>query len=266
MNSPSQIRTMLVDDEPLARKNLQLLLARDESIAIVAQCENGDDALLALQKQEFDLVYLDIQMPGMSGIELLRNLDVEKVPFFVFTTAYDEFALNAFELHALDYLLKPFTDDRFYRSLEHAKENIQQQRTAQFGNQLKAFLRTTGNHLDLGLAVESETNRKIAFKSAGSVFSIEPDDIVWIEAADYNVRIHRTNKSFLVRESLQSIEQRLPEKIFLRIHRSTMINVHYARELFTAEDGSYLLRLKDGTRLPVSRSRKKMLSNALLEK
>ncbi len=265
MNPRSLIRTMLVDDEPLARKNLQLLLARDESIDIAAQCENGNDALLTLQKEDLDLVYLDIQMPGMSGIELLRNLDIEKVPFFVFTTAFDEFALNAFELHALDYLLKPFTDERFYRSLEHAKENIRQQRIAQFGNQIKDFLKTTGKIFDVDLSAAPETNRKLAFKSEGSVYLLEPDDIVWIEAADYNVRIHTTNKSYLVRESLQSIEQRLPEKRFLRIHRSTIINVQHAKELCTAEDGNHALRLKDGTSLPVSRSRKKLLSNALIE-
>jgi two-component system LytT family response regulator len=232
---PAKIRTMVVDDEPLARSNLTVLLRRDPEIAVVGECGSGVDAAEEIRRAEPDLLFLDVQMPECDGFDVLTMLGMHVPPAVVFVTAYDQYALRAFEAGALDYLLKPFHTARFERALGRAKEKI-----------------AAGK----GRARKLE---RLVIKSAGEVAFVSVAEIDWIEAADYYAALHVGAKTHLLRRSISDLEQDLDSDVFCRVHRSTMVNLERIQALKLGEDGEYRVVIRDGTELRLSRRYRKQL-------
>jgi two-component system LytT family response regulator len=236
------IRTLIVDDEPFARASLLVLLRRDPEIEIAGECASGLEALDAIRSARPDLVFLDIRMPDCDGFELLERLGPAETPAIVFVTAFDEYALRAFEVEAMDYLLKPFDDARFARALARAKESVRQKRST------------------------AQTNDRIIVRSAGRVTFLRIPEIDWIEAADYYVCLHTGARTHLLRRTLAEMEKDLDPYAFCRIHRSTIVNLAHVRELRTDSNGEYEVVLKDATALRLSRGYRQALQTLLGEK
>jgi len=235
----AKIRAVVVDDEPLARSSLKLLLRRDPEVELVGECKSGMEALAEIRRKKPELVFLDVQMPECDGFDVLEQLGSEMPPALVFVTAYDQYALRAFEAGALDYLLKPFDNARFERALNRAKERIEQGK---------------------------ETPRKIerlAIKNAGQVLFQKISEIDWIEAADYYVCLHVGTKTHLLRRSMSDVDQELEQAAFCRIHRSAIVNLERVRQLEISEDGGTDVLLNGGTRLRLSRRYRKDLQARL---
>jgi two-component system LytT family response regulator len=237
----SAIRAMVVDDEPLARTNLLVLLRRDAEIEIVGECGSGAQAIREIPKLAPDLLYLDVQMPGCDGFEVLGALGTSAPKAVVFVTAYDRYALKAFEVEALDYLLKPFDDARFLRTLARAKEKIRRHRSSAGPQWLE----------------------RLVVRSAGRVSFLRTAEIDWIEAADYYACLHVAGKSHLLRRKMAELERELDPALFCRIHRSAIVNLDRVRELQLGASGEYEVALLDGTRLRLSRSYRDQLQSRL---
>ena len=231
----AKIRTMVVDDEPLARSNLTVLLRRDPEIAMVGECGSGVDAAEEIRRAEPDLLFLDVQMPECDGFDVLTMLGTQAPPAVVFVTAYDQYALRAFEAGALDYLLKPFDTERFERALGRAKEKI------------------------AGGKGRTRKLERLVIRSAGEVAFVSVAEIDWIEAADYYAALHVGAKTHLLRRSISDLEQDLDGDVFCRIHRSTMVNLERVQALKLGEDGEYRVLIRDGTELRLSRRYRKQL-------
>jgi two-component system LytT family response regulator len=234
-----KIRVLVVDDEPLARSNLIVLLQRDPEIEIVSECASGMEAVAEIRNKKPELVFLDVQMPECDGFDVLEMLGSDLPPGVVFVTAYDQYALRAFEAGALDYLLKPFDNARFDRALRRAKERIAHGKDRQ------------------------QTMDRLAIKSAGQVSFLKISEIDWIEAADYYACLHVKARTHLLRRSMSELEQELDEALFCRIHRSTIVNLDRVQGLELSEDGEYDVRLESGTRLRLSRRYRKQLQARL---
>lgn len=245
-----KIEVIVVDDEPLACKRLKKLLSEDDEIEIVAVCENGMEAIEEINNKEPDLVFLDIQMPEISGFDVLKNIDVE-MPVTVFVTAYDEYALKAFEVHALDYLMKPFKKERFKDSLGRAKKNIEQGKEMLVNDKINDLLEY--------LEPNQEPISRILVKSADRYFFINDSDIDWIESEGNYVRIHTRKKSYLIRETMINMETKLDSDTFFRIHRSTIINVDKVKEMEPWFHGDYKVIMYNGEKLTLSRNYKELL-------
>jgi two-component system LytT family response regulator len=241
-----KIRVLIVDDEPLARDRLQKLLAAESDVTIAGQCSNGREAVDAILEHAPDLAFLDVQMPELDGFGVLQELDPAKIPVVVFVTAHDKFALKAFEVHAVDFLLKPFDRERFRTALKRARERIAQKRPGELDQRLAALLAE--------LKPEAQTPERLAIKSSGRVVFVRTNDIDWIEAADNYVNLHVGNESHLHRETLTALAERLPTKKFLRISRSTIVNVERIKELQPLFHGEYAVILRNGKTLTLSRS------------
>jgi len=233
------LRTLIVDDEPLARSNLAVLLRLDPEIELVGECGSGREAVEVIRSKRPDLVFLDVQMPECDGFDLLELLGSELPPAVVFVTAYDQYALRAFEAGALDYLLKPFDNARFERALVRAKEKVSSAK---------------------GLPTKVD---RLAIKSVGQVAFVKVSEIDWIEAADYYACLHVGAKSHLLRRSLAELEQDLDPASFCRIHRSSMVNLERVRGLKLNPDGEYEVLLEDGSRHRLSRRYKKELESRM---
>jgi two-component system LytT family response regulator len=249
------IRTLIVDDEPLARERLRTLLASDPDILLIGECEDGQQALAALRAGPCDLAFLDVQMPGLDGLDLVRAAGAERVPAVIFVTAHDCYALPAFEVQAVDYLLKPFDRERFERALGRAKERIAQDRSARAGQQLLTLLQE--------VRPERQYLDRLLIRSSGRIYFLKIDEIDWVEAAGNYVRLHAGRTAHLLRETLGSLETRLDPRSFVRIHRSTMVNVERIRELQPLFHGDYTVVLRDGTQLPLSRTYRQALAGLL---
>jgi two-component system LytT family response regulator len=239
-------RALIVDDEPLARAHVRQLLAADPEIEVVGECGNGRDAVTAIRKRSPDLVLLDIQMPELDGFGVVREIGVERMPVVIFITAYDEFALKAFEVYALAYLLKPVDRDRFAEAVDRAKAYLRRGAPDDVGARLAALLEQVGER-----ATRAE---RLAIKVDGRILFVSIDDIDWIEAMDNHVRLHLGARSYVVRGTLSGIEHRLPPGKFLRTHRSTIVNVQRVVEVQPWFGGDYVFILADGTRLTSGRS------------
>jgi two-component system, LytTR family, response regulator len=257
------LKTLIVDDEEEAREGLRHLLQKASDIDLVAVCKNGLEAIQKINQLQPELVFLDIQMPEINGFEVLNNLENTPVPAVIFVTAYDQYALKAFELHALDYLLKPFTDERFYQALAHAKQYLQTASLNQLHEKLSSVLAVYNNQTnetekDALLDEDSETvstiPNRLIIKSMGKIYFVPLSDIHWVEAFDYYVKIHLTDKFYLVRTSLKSLEKKLPNHLFLRVHKSQIVNIQSIIELEPYFNGEYLLKLRGDQKLKVSRS------------
>jgi two-component system LytT family response regulator len=236
---PAKIRTLIVDDEPLARSNLAVLLRLDPEIEIVAECGSGAEALSEIRSTKPDLVFLDVQMPELDGFDVLEMLGKDLPPAIVFVTAYDQYALKAFEAGALDYLLKPFDNARFDRALSRARDRISQGRNP------------------------APTSERLAVKSAGEVIFLKISEIDWIEAADYYACLHVGSRTHLLRRSLSELEHELDQTVFCRIHRSTIVNMDRVRGLELNQDGEYDVLLYNGGKLRLSRRNRKQLQSRL---
>jgi two-component system LytT family response regulator len=240
------LRTLIVDDEPLAREGVRMLLEHDPEITAVLECADGRAAVSTIIETKPDLVFLDVQMPEMDGFEVLETVGVDLMPNTIFVTAYDKYALHAFEVHALDYLLKPFTNERFFKALERAKAQIKLRNDHSLNSQLTALL----DHLKGG----GDYLERLVVKTAGRISFVAVEEIDWIEAADTYVRLHVRRESYLVRGTMGGLEARLAPNKFLRIHRSTIVNLNRVKELKPLFHGEYLVQLHDGTELTSGRS------------
>ena len=239
LEPPHKLRTLVVDDEPLARTNLLVLLRRHAEIEIVGECGSGIEALTQIRRSKPDLVFLDVQMPECDGFDVLEMLGGQPPCAIIFVTAYDNYALRAFEVGALDYLLKPFDDARFERTLERVKIRIAASKSA-----------------------SSET-KALVVKSIGQIFFVKMSEIDWIEASDYYASLHVGDRIHLLRRSMAELEQDLDANEFCRIHRSTIVKIDRIRSLELNENGDYDVLLIDHTRLRMSRTYRKTLQSRL---
>jgi two-component system LytT family response regulator len=258
-----KIRTIIVDDEPLARDSMRVLLERDSEIELVAECANGYEALQAIQELAPDLLFLDVQMPEMDGFEMLARVETERLPVAIFVTAYDQHALRAFEVHALDYLLKSYSDDRFEAALRRAKEQIRQKKVNEISQRLVALLDSQKQEKTQTPPEPGTYLMRLVVKSGGRVFFLKTAEIDWIEAADYYVYLHVGGKSHLLRETMNALEKQLDPRKFQRVHRSTIVNLDRIKELQPHAHGDYTVILHDGTPLKLSRGYRPKLEAAL---
>ena len=260
-----QIRTVIVDDEPLGRSRIAALLESEDDIEIVAQCGDGAEALRIIGDASPHLLFLDIQIPEMTGFELLRSLDHDHPPIVIFVTAHDEFALQAFDVHALDYLLKPFDDDRFHQALDRARAQLRDNAAGRMRRRLQEFLFDASGDPPPSPAGASERRRltRIVVKDGDRILFLKVDDIDWIEAADYYAKIHVGGSSYMIRETLANLEGQLDPERFVRIHRSSIVNLDRVQEMQPWFHGAFVVILVDGTELRLSRSRREHLQTRL---
>ncbi|HKW48551.1 MAG TPA: LytTR family DNA-binding domain-containing protein, partial [Gemmatimonadaceae bacterium] len=256
----SEVKVLLVDDEPLARSSVRRLLEPHAEIAIVAECEDGWDAVEVLRHASVDLVFLDVQMPELDGFGVVREIGPARMPTTVFVTAFDEFAVRAFDVQALDYLVKPFTDERFETTLARAKQHLQQKGMIELGARLAGLLEQTGR----GSVQRSEPYAKRLLVTTGNrSLVVHTATIDWIRADDYYAALHVGSRAYLLRETMAALESRLDPGVFLRVHRSVIVNLDRVQLLERAADGQLTVVLADGTKLPVSRSRRESVEGAL---
>lgn len=251
----TKIRAMVVDDEAMARERVIGMLRQEADIELIGECSDGQQAVQAIAAQQPDLVFLDVQMPAVDGFGVIQQIGPEKMPAVVFVSAYDEYALKAFEVHAMDYLLKPFSRERFQQTLQHARTHVERRRAGDLGKRLMALVQD----------VKPEPQRldRLVVKSGGRVFFLRTDDIIWIEAAGNYVRLHLAEDSHLFRETMNGIEARLDPRRFVRIHRSRIVNSDRIKELQPWFNGEYVVVLQNGTRLTLSRGYREKLQERL---
>jgi two-component system LytT family response regulator len=246
---------MLVDDEPLARAMLREMLRDDPQAIIVGESGNGREALAAIRAHSPDLLFLDVQMPDLDGFKLLEALGQEDTCYVIFVTAYDQYAVRAFEVHALDYLLKPFDQERFQASWQRAREQIMRDRNGGTNQRILALLED--------LKAGSKYLERLLIKASGRIYFLETNEIDWIEAEGNYVSVHSGKKSHLLRETITSLEQQLDPKRFVRIHRSSIVRIDRIRELKPWFHGEYRIILQDGVQLTLSRNYRDKLQAAL---
>jgi two-component system LytT family response regulator len=253
---PRTIRALIADDEPLARERMRSLLGAEQDIEIVGEARDGVETDEAILSQSPDLVFLDVHMPKLDGFEVIQTVGPDRMPAVVFVTAYDQHALRAFEVQALDYLLKPFDGERFQGALKRVRRQIDTRETGDIGQRLLALVR------DLRPAGQSRTDRLVV-KSGGRLYFLRADEIDWIEAAGNYVRLHVGAEGHLLRETMNSIESRLNPEIFFRIHRSHIVNIERIKELQPWFNGEYVVILRNGARLTLSRGYREKLQERL---
>lgn len=250
-----KIKTVLVDDEPLARERIRTLLQDEPDLELVAECENGAQAIEAVESLAPDLLFLDVQMPEIDGFDVLRALDRERLPRVVFVTAFDQYAVRAFDVHALDYLLKPFDRDRFREALQRARQDLAREEPADLRKQL--------DHLLDELKPDRRVSDRLLVKTEGRILFLRTAEIDWIEAAGNYVRIHQGAHCHLMRETMAGMEERLDPQRFVRIHRSTIVHFDRIKEMHPAFNNEYIVILHDGTELKLSRGYKSALDKRL---
>lgn len=249
------IRTVIVDDEPLARRRIRQLLEGEDDIQVIAECGDANAALATVEKESPDLMFLDVAMPDIDGFGLLQRLDPEDRPTVVFVSAHGEHALSAFEVHAADYLLKPFDRERFRSALASAREQIEVRRRDD-DHEMRDFLEHLHERGERGV-------ERLAVKTSGRVVFVDVDSIDWIDAAGNYVRLNCSGETYLLRETMKGVERRLDPSRFLRIHRSTIVNADRIREVRPQSHGEYLVVLGCGKRLTVSRARRSRITRLL---
>ena len=255
MSSSTCIRTLIVDDESLARERIRDMLASDCDIQIIADCGNGEEAIEAIQQYSPDLVFLDVEMPGIDGFGVLEALSSDRTPSIIFVTAYDQYAVRAFEVYALDYLLKPFDQERFDKALARAKEQIAGERDEALGQRILraiAEIKTRPVHLE-----------RLVIKMNGHVFFIKAEEIDWLEAEGNYVRLHSAKESYLLRDTISALESQLDPKKFIRVHRSAIVNIDRITELQPWFHGEYRIILREGVQLTLSRTYREKLHELL---
>ncbi len=260
---------LIIDDEEEAREGLRVMLEQLPDISLLGMCKNGLEAIREIIRLKPDLILLDIQMPEINGFEVLNSLPPELRPAVIFVTAYDQYALKAFEVHAIDYLLKPFTNERFFQALAHARAHVQKQSIQQKLEKLLQTYREEQNRDDAGQLITDKKEaedlipNRLIVKSSGKIYFLSYEEIEWVEAYDYYVKIHVKGRFFLVRESMKRMQERLPGTLFARIHKSSIIQIDQIRELEPHFNGEYMVHLKNGLKLKLSRNYKAELMNRL---
>jgi len=252
------MRAIIADDERLAREKLRILLASEPNIKLVAECHDGQQALSAIRTYRADLLLLDIQMPGMDGFQVLNELSPEEMPVVIFTSAYDQYAIRAFEAHALDYLLKPFDQERLHHAIERARLELNKSRDREITHRI----------LDLLSQVKSEmpapsSEGRLVIRAKGRVVFLNLSEIDWIEASANYVRLNAGKESHLFRETIGRVSERLNPNHFVRVHRSTIVNVRKIKELIPVNSGEYIVVLKNGKELSCSRSYRAALESMI---
>ncbi len=250
-----KIRTILVDDEPLAREGIRNFLDPEKDVEIVAECRNGEEAVTAIRAHRPDLLLLDVQMPEMDGFAVLNALDTSEIPVVVFVTAYDRYALDAFQAHALDYLLKPLDPNRFRETLARARQQVQYRKSGQVSDEILKLLG------DLG--AQEEWLDRLMIKDRGRVFFVKVNDIDWIQAAGNYVRLHVGDERYLMRETMSNLGARLNPKQFVLIHRSTVVNLERVKEIQPYFQGEHVVVLENGGQLTLSRTYRDKLQEKL---
>lgn len=248
----SKIKTIIADDEPLAREKIRILLAGEKDIEIIGECSDGNLAVSAIRKLAPDLLFLDVQMPELDGFGVLKSLAVSELPSIIFVTAYDRYALEAFEVHALDFLLKPFDRGRFQKALKRARVHIEKEKAGAVNEKLLALLEDL--RTEKGQAKERKYLERLVLKSAGRVTFLRCDEIDWIEAAGNYLRLHVGRESHLLRDTMNSIEAKLNPQRFIRIHRSTIVQIDRIKDIQPWFHGEYRVNLENGKQLTSSRS------------
>ena len=274
MTARPPLRVLVVDDEPLARQRVEDLLAAEEGVEIVASVDNGAAAIDAVRSLDPDLVFLDVQMPGKTGIDVVREIGADDMPATIFVTAYDRYALQAFDLAAVDYLVKPFDDERFEQAFRRARRHVELEEMGELRERLLAVLdtgqRAPANAGDGPTASAKPAGRpespyleRIAVEMRGKVRVVPVSQIEYITASGPYVELHTSERAFLIREAIQTLEQRLDPERFLRIHRSIIVRVDLIDTFHRGAGGDYEVQLKSGARLRVSRSRREELERRL---
>ena len=249
------LRSVIVDDEPLARKKIRSLLENEPDVQILSECQDGDEAVAAIREHTPDLVFLDVRMPGLDGFGVLDALQGEPLPEVIFVTAYDEYALGAFEIHAADYLLKPIRPDRFRAALDRVRQARGEGRSHEVQERLLNLLDTVQQSSAYPSRICVKTSRRILF--------LKVKDISWIDGAGNYARIHAGSEVHLMRHTLNGLEEKLDPSRFLRIHRSTIVNIDRIAEVKYSSGGELLLVLEGGQRLTVSRSYRERFQSLL---
>ncbi len=249
------IRTLIVDDEPLARERIRSLLEREPDVEVIGECHDGEDAVAVIRREKPALMFLDVQIPELDGFGVVKKLGEAEMPVTVFVTAYDQYALQAFEVHAVDYLLKPFDEERFKKALDRARRAIGAENGNGFNARLMAMLedlKPAPSHAD-----------RIVVKNAGRLFFLRADEIDWVESSGNYVNLHVGHEAHLLRETMAGIEERLDPTRFIRIHRTAIVKIDQIRELHPLFHGEYEVVLRDGTRLTLSRGYRDRLQSLL---
>jgi two-component system, LytTR family, response regulator len=239
------IRALIADDEPLARERITRLLSTESDVQVVSQCRDGLEAVTYIKQSKPDLAFLDIEMPEIDGLGILREIPPDATPVIIFTTAYDHYAIQAFEAHALDYLLKPFDEERFRRALQRARMHLENLRSKDLAARLLAAL-------EEARPSTTEADR-LVIKSGGKVVFLKLEEIDWVEAAANYVHIHAGTEGYYMRETMNSFEARLDPSRFIRIHRSTIVNLAKIKELQPCNNGEFIVVLRNGKELSLSR-------------
>jgi len=259
MKPPEKVTVLVADDEPLARRTVLRLLQRDPEIEVIGETGDGRATLTAVKEKSPMLLFLDIQMPGLTGMNLLAALKPEERPAVVFVTAYDEFAMRAFDLCAIDYLLKPFSDERFTKALARGKEQARWREQTGVHRQLQGLIDLTARLR----AKPAAPREPVVIRDGGETHMLRPEEIRWIEGESDYARIHGVKRTLFVRHTLAKFMERLPADLFVRIHKSTIVNVHCIRRMRPAMSGDWVLELDRGETVRASRSHRKALMSAL---
>jgi two-component system, LytTR family, response regulator len=262
LDTSAPITTLIVDDEELARRGIELRLEDHPDFKVVAQCANGREALEVIANEQPQLMFLDIQMPGMSGFDVVSHIPQESLPIIVFVTAFDQYALNAFEAQALDYLLKPMNDSRFAQTLARVRMLIQQRAALAQREQVMGLLANTRGtaSLDEVSLKRDELNRTtdyaviLPIREETDTVRVHVASIDWIDAAGDYMCVHASGRTYVLRETMKSLESILDPKMFQRVHRSTIVNISRVRRLRPHTNGEYFLTLEDGQEIKLSRS------------
>lgn len=264
MAEGESLRVLVADDEPLGRERIEGLLADEPDVEIVGRAENGEEAVEAIGQLEPDLVFLDIEMPGMTGIDVVRKVGPESMPCTIFVTAYDQYALQAFDLAAVDYLVKPFSDERFEEAFARARRRVELEDLSTLRERLQAVLSGSSamTSSDDG-AGESSYLKRIAVQKRGRMRVVPVSDIDYISASGVYAELHVGSETHLVRTSLRALEEQLDPEEFFRIHRSEIVRLDRVELLLRESGGSYEVQLKSGKKLPVGRSRREELEHRL---
>jgi two-component system, LytTR family, response regulator len=254
----TRFRVLVGEDEPLARAMVAGLLRRDADIEVVVECGDARGVRDALAQQRIDIAFLDIEMPEATGLELAQSIPPNG-PVIVFVTAFSRYAPNAFDVHAVDFVMKPFSDERFFSALERAKKRVRERRLGELASQLatvSAELKTGEEPPAAGYL------SRLAFREGERAVVVNTSDVIWVEAEDYYVLVHARRARHIVRATLASLEERLDPKFFLRVHRAAIVNIDEVREVH--DNGGLTLLLSNGSRVPVSRSRRRHVEPVLL--
>jgi two-component system LytT family response regulator len=238
-----RLTVLLVDDEPLAREGLRMLLVRDPEIGAIHDAKNGHEAIAAIREAQPDLVFLDVQMPEMDGFGVVREIGAEQIPAVVFVTAHDQYAIQAFEINAIDYLLKPVTEERFFKALARVKARLA---GGDANRQILSLLET--------IASPNRHLKRLAVRTGGKTILVDVAEIDWVEAAENYVQLHTARGSHLLHVTMSTLEKSLDPAIFLRVHRSVIVNVTRIRELQPVMHGEYAITLASGTRVQSGRN------------